>query len=119
MKTVKFFFLACFFLVAGITFTTAGENESYNQALTQLSEKISTMFTHFPFEAIDGNKSSCLMIVTFSVNENHRMENISVECDDNGLGQYVLAVLKRKNIEIDPALDGKNCRVPIRFVNER
>jgi len=117
MKTVKFFFLACFFLVAGITTSTAGENETYNQALSQLNEQVKSIFKQFPFEAIDGDDNSCLMVVTFTVNENHRMENITVECENNGLAQYVLSVLERRNIEFNSVLDGKNFRMPLRFVN--
>ena len=119
MKTMKSIILVSFFLAAGITTTTAGENEMYNEALHQLNEQVSTMFNQFPFEAIDGNDNYCLMTVTFTVNENHRMENIKVESENKELAQYVASVLERKNIELNPALDGKKCRMPLRFVNER
>jgi hypothetical protein len=118
MKTVKIILLASVLLAAGITKTMAGENEVYNRAYSQLDEKVRATLDQFPFEAINGQDNSCLMVLTFTVNEEHRMDNIRVESEDKPLANYVLSVLKRKNIELDPVLDGKNCRVPLRFVVE-
>jgi hypothetical protein len=118
MKTIKVLFLASFFLIVGVAKSNAGENEIYNRAFTQIDEQVKALFKQFPFEAINGEDNSCLMVVTFTVNDDHRMSNIRVESENESLAQYVLSVLERSSITLDPILDGKNCRVPIRFVIE-
>jgi hypothetical protein len=119
MKTVKILSLAVIFLAAGITKTMAGENEAYNKAVYQMSEQVKTSLKQFPFEAIQSDDNTCEMILTFIVNNEHRMESIQVECEDESLALYVQKIIENKNIELNPALDGKYCRVPLRFVDAR
>jgi hypothetical protein len=119
MKTVKITSLALIFLIAGIAKSIAGENETYNRAVSQLTEELSLMFKQFPFEAINGDDNSCRMTLTFTVNDQHQMENIRVESEDKGLAQYVQSVIERRNLKLDPALDGISYIIPLRFVAER
>lgn len=119
MKTVKILFLAVCFLATGVTKTMAGENEAYNRAVYQMCEQVKTSLKQFPFEAIDAQDNTCLMVLTFTVNKNHKMENIQVECENESLAVYVQKVLERKDFELSPSLDGKYCKVPLRFVDAR
>jgi hypothetical protein len=117
MKTVKTTILVCMFLALGLAKSVAGENEVYKRAFYELEAQINEVFAQFPFEAISSYNNEVLMIVTFTVNKNHQLENISVESEDKELSQYVLSRLERTQIKVNPALDGKYCRMPVRFVN--
>jgi hypothetical protein len=119
MKTVKVIFLAVFLLSSGMIKTMAVENESYDRAVYQMQEQLKTALNQFPMEAIDTYDNSLQMVLTFKVNANHRMENIRVECKDESLAYYVQSLLERKKIELNSALDGKYCKVPLRFIDAR
>ncbi|RPJ76400.1 MAG: hypothetical protein EHM20_07505 [Alphaproteobacteria bacterium] len=119
MKTLKILLLAVCFLATGITKSLAGENEAYNRAVYQMSEQVKASLKQFPFEAIDAQDNTCLMVLTFTVNKNHRMENIRVECENESLALFVQKVIERKDFELSPTLDGKYCKVPLRFVDAR
>ena len=119
MKTVKTILFVSILLVAGLSRSFAGENEAYSKAIDQLKTEVENSFRQFPFEAINSTDHECQMVVTFTVNEQHEMINIHVEGTDEHLAGYVKRILERKSIELDAALDGKMCRMPIRFVNAR
>jgi hypothetical protein len=119
MKTVKIIFFVSILLITGIAKSVASENKAYSRAITQLQYEVETSFKQFPFEAIHGENNECVVVVTFIVDQNHEMKNIHVESEDESLANYVQKILERKNLELDAALDGKMCRMPIRFVNAR
>jgi hypothetical protein len=119
MKTVKILFFAVCFLVIGLSKSVAVDNKAYNYAVYEMSELVKASLKEFPFEAIQSEDNTCLMVLTFTVNNNHRMENIRVECQDKDLAVTVQKILERKQIELNPELDGKYCKMPLRIIDAR
>jgi hypothetical protein len=118
MKTIKTLFVACVFLAAGITKSYAGGNESMNQAYNQLNKQLKELFKQIPGEKLNSAEPSHFVVLTFSVNRKHKIENIKVDSTDEKLTRYVRKVLVREKVKVDPLFDGKSGQVSMQIENE-
>jgi hypothetical protein len=112
MKTVKILFLASFILVAGISKTWASGNENQNKAYNRLNEQLKELIGQIPAE-----NSSSFVVLTFSVNEKHEIENVQVESTDDELAKQVEKVLVNKKVKVDPMFEGKKGQVSMQIEN--
>jgi hypothetical protein len=118
MKTVKILFLAGFLLAAGLTKSIASGNESLNKAYNHLNEQLKEMFKQIPDDKLGSPETSHFVVLSFSVNNNHEIENIQVESTDEELARYVRTILVGGKVKVDPLFDGKSGQVSLQLENE-
>jgi hypothetical protein len=118
MKTAKLFFLGSALLIANLTLVNASGNESQDKAYKQLNEQIKAVFKQIPEDQLTVSDKSHFLLLTFSVNEKHELENIQVESTDEKLSDYAKKVLVSEKIKVNPLFDGKKGQISIQLPNE-
>ncbi len=118
MKTVKIFFLASVLLFAGLTKSNAGGNERLDKAYSQLNEQLKSLIEQISIEKMEGSDKSQFLVLTFSVNKKHEIENILVESTDDRLANHVKQVLGKEKIKVSRLFEGKSGQVSMQLPNE-
>jgi len=113
MKTVKILFLASFILAVGVTKSLASGNENMNKAYNQLNNQLKELIGQIPAE-----ETSSFVVLTFSVNRKHEIENVQVESTNEKLAQQVKKVLVNEKVKVDPLFEGKKGQVSMQIENE-
>ena len=113
MKTVKILFLASFILTAGVSKSLASGNENLNKAYNQLNDQLKELIGQIPSE-----ETSSFVVLTFSVNKKHEIENVQVESTDEKLAKQVKQVLVKEKVKVDPLFEGKKGQVSMQIENE-
>ena len=118
MKKVKILLVTGLILVAPFVKTFGSGNENLNQAYSQLNVQLKDLLKQSLSANFDINDPSCLIVLTFSVNDKHQIRNIVVESNDDTYANYITKLLKHKKIEVDPLFDGKSGQMVITFESE-
>jgi hypothetical protein len=118
MKTVKTLLIAGLILMASISKSFAGGNENLSQAYSQLNVQLKDMLKQSHVTKFLSTDNTCFVVLTFSVNRKHQMENIRVESNDEAFAATVKKMLQHKKVEVNPLFDGKSGQVLIMMENE-
>jgi hypothetical protein len=118
MKTLKTLLAAGVILVVSIVKSYASGNENFDQAYKQLNVQLKEVLKQSLTDKFNTSKNSCLVVLTFSVNDKHQIENVVVESSDDTYAAYIKKLLNRKKVEVDPLFDGKRGQIMIMMDNE-
>jgi hypothetical protein len=116
MKTMKSLLFILILVVLSVSKSFAGGNENENQAYAQLNTQLKNMLQKSDITVFNRLEKT-FVVLTFSVNEKHQMENVRVESTDESLTSYVKEMLQQKKVEVDPSFDGKSGQVLIVMEN--
>jgi hypothetical protein len=118
MKTMKTLLIAGIILASAVSKSFAAGNENLNQAYKQLNVQLKDMLKQSLSDKIKTTENTYFVVLSFSVNEKHQMENIRVESNDEDFAKYVKKMLQHKKVEVNPLFDGKSGQVLIMMENE-
>jgi|WetSurMetagenome_2_1015567.scaffolds.fasta_scaffold592850_1 riboflavin synthase alpha subunit len=118
MKSLKTLLVASLILTTSIVKSFAIGNENSSQAYSQLNAQLKEMLNTQQIGKSISNDKSCFVVVSFSVNRKHQMENIRVESTDETVANYVKRMLQQKKVEVNSFFEGKSGQVMIMMENE-
>jgi hypothetical protein len=113
MKTLRTLLIAGLILMVPIVKSYAGENDQIDQAYKQLNVQLKEMLKQSVTSVFKTAENTCLVVLSFTVNERHQMKNIRVESSDDEFAKFVKKYLKNKRLEVNPLFDGKSGQVVI------
>ncbi len=113
MKTLKLITLAGILVVTSLVRSYAGDNDGLQKAYNQLNAQLKAVIEKMPLTTDASITSSAFLVVSFSVNKNSEIENVSVESSDDKLADNVEQVLSKEKIKVNPLLDGKYGQVAL------
>ena len=115
MKTQKFILgaVAAILLTAGNLF--ANEGDAYNAARNDLKKEISQKIERIPFTDVYDPYVSNVVYLSFKVNEDGELVNISARSENKDLAHFTQVAIANSDLKADPLLYGHGYTLKLNF----
>jgi len=117
MKKTQILVAAFFALTMNLSSVFASENSNVKSSNQLLSDQIVRVFYSAPLEDLLDKKSEQVTVL-FKISQDHQLVLLKVDGENKDLVRYSSYMLKNRKIKVDPSIEVKYYKIPVRFVNK-